>query len=50
MSKKEAAHEKARQATVKKFGPDWVGEEAHTFYTKVLASALKPKKKAAKKK
>ena len=50
--KEEKAHMKARAVVEKKFGPDWVGEEAHELYACELAKALKPPKKkpAAEKK
>ena len=39
--KEEAAHAKAATATVKKYGPDWVGQEATDYYNSVLQKELK---------
>lgn len=43
--KLQAAHDKARAATVKKFGPDYTGEEALNFYNKELAKAQRKDKR-----
>ena len=39
--KQEEAHAKAAAATVKKFGPDWVGQKATDYYNQVLKKELK---------
>ncbi len=41
--KQEEAHAKAAAATVKKFGPDYVGQEAIAYYNQVLQKELKKK-------